>query len=146
MHRFHATIHAQPTDAVAGQAMALGGQQYRTLDFARESLSSATFGISFEEALAALERLERLYCEPDGSFVWVSSQGEPRWQVDGNLFDRAGRLLFVDIQGSCPGEALDRLLAALGSPPTPIMFQLVRQAIFLDEATFREQSAAAVED
>ena len=59
------------------------------------------------------------------------------WQIDGNLFDRAGRLLFVDLKGSCPDDQLDRLLSAFGWPATPVMFQLVREAVFLDNAEFR---------
>jgi hypothetical protein len=94
-------------------------------------------GISFEEASARLTKLERMYCEPDGSLVWVSSQGEPAWQVDGNLYDRNERLLFVDLKGTCLAESFDRLLAALGWPQTSLMFQLTREAVFLDEAEFR---------
>ncbi len=78
-----------------------------------------------------------MYFEPDGSFVWTSAQSEPRWHVEGNLFDRDGRLLFADLKGACPNEQLDRLLAAFGWPRTPLMFQLVREAVFLGEAEFR---------
>ena len=93
---------------------------------------------SFEETRERLSRLARMYCEPDGSFVWVSSQGEPAWQVDGNLYDLAERLLFVDLKGTCPGEALDQLLTAFGWPAMRVMFQLTREAVFLDEAEFRQ--------
>ena len=82
-----------------------------------------------------------MYCEPDGSFVWVSSQGEPAWQVDGNLYDHNERLLFVDLKGTCPPREFDRFLAALGWPRTKLMFQLTREAVFLDEAEFRRLSA-----
>jgi hypothetical protein len=59
------------------------------------------------------------------------------------MYDRNGQLLFVDAKGYCPGDAFDRLLAALGWPGTKLMFQLVRQAVFLDEATFRRQAENA---
>jgi hypothetical protein len=143
MYTFHTTIHAQPRDAIPGPPIALEGQEYPTLSFSRESLSTTTMACSFEEASAALARLARLYCEPDGSFLWVSGQGQPSWQVDGNLYDRNGQLLFVDAKGSCPGEAFDQLLAALGWPGTKLMFQLVRQAVFLDETTFRRHAENA---
>jgi hypothetical protein len=81
-----------------------------------------------------------MFCEPDGSFVWVSSQGEPAWQVDGNLYDRNERLLFVDLKGTCPPREFDRLLGALGWPSTALMFQLTREAVFLDEAEFRRHA------
>jgi hypothetical protein len=53
------------------------------------------------------------------------------------LFDRNGRLLFVDLKGSCPADQFDRLLSAFGWPETPVMFQLTREAVFLDEVEFR---------
>jgi hypothetical protein len=53
------------------------------------------------------------------------------------LFDRDGKLLFVDLKGSCPPEQFDRLLGAFGWPAASLMFQLTRQAVFLDEAEFR---------
>ena len=83
-----------------------------------------------------------MFVEPDGSFVWVSSSegtlgGQREWQLDGNLFDRNGRLLMVDLKGSCAEADFDRLLAALGWPATPVMFELAREAVFLDESSFQ---------
>jgi hypothetical protein len=140
MYIFHTTIHARPATAAAGQEIELAGQRVRTLDVPHEVLGGSTFDCTFEVAIEGLSQLERMFCEPDGSFVWVSSQGEPAWQVDGNLYDKNERLLFVDAKGSCPAEQLDRLLTALGWPQTPVMFQLVRQAVLLDEAEFRRVS------
>ena len=102
-----------------------------------------TMACSFEVARECLAGLERMFSEPDGSFVWVSPQGDPVWQVDGNLYDRNERLLFVDAKGSCPPEEFDRLLTALGWPATKLMFQLTREAVFLDEAEFRRHALAA---
>ena len=82
-----------------------------------------------------------MYCEPDGSFVWTSPQRARAWQVDGNLYDRDGRLLFVDLKGTCPSDQFDRLLTALGWPQTKVMFQLTREALLLDEAEFRRVAA-----
>jgi len=93
--------------------------------------------VTFDRATAALQQLERLFIEPDGSFVWTSPQGPPKWQIDGNLFDRDGRLLFVDLKGSCPSDELDNLLNCFGAPVSDLMFQLLREAVFLDEAEFR---------
>ena len=91
--------------------------------------------------MTRLAGLERMYCEPDGSFVWVSSQADRLWQVDGNLYDRAERLLFVDVRGTCPAEEFDRLLQCLGWPETAVMFQLVREAVLLGEDEFRRWAA-----
>jgi hypothetical protein len=145
MYSFHISIHGRPASARAGPPLQLRGRDYATLVFDREELTSTPLAGTFETAAAALAALGRLYCEPDGSFVWVSSQGQPSWQVDGNLYDRSGRLLFVDAKGTCPADQFDRLIAAFGWPQTPLMFQLVRQAVFLDELTFRQQAEADFE-
>ena len=137
MYSFYITVHALPGDAGAGPEMELGGRAARTLQIAPPSLSTTTFGCSFEAAQGRLATLDRMFIEADGSFVWVSPQGEPAWQVDGNLYDRNERLLFVDLKGTCPAEQFDRLLTALGWPATRLMFQLTREAVFLDEAEFR---------
>jgi hypothetical protein len=133
---FHTTVHARPAGSSAGPSIQITGRAVRTLAVSPESLATP-FQISFEEAAVRLEQLDRMYFELDGSFVWASSHAEQPWQVDGNLFDRAGRLLFVDLKGMCPREQLDRLLAAFGWPETPVMFQLTREAVFLDEVEFR---------
>lgn len=137
MNAFQVTIHARPSAVAVGDTLLLNGRRVPTLRVAPELLGSTTFACTFEEAAEALARLERMYCEPDGSFVWVSSQAEAPWQVEGNLYDRNERLLFIDIKGSCPAAQFDRLLKCFGWPETPIMFQLVHEATWLDEATFR---------
>ena len=140
MYHFHATIHARPDRAAAGPAVAIDGRQATMLQVPPDVLAATPFDCTFEEAAAALSALPRMYCEPDGSFVWVSSHDQPAWQVDGNLYDRHCRLLFVDLKGACPPEAFDRLLGCFGWPRQPIVLQLVRQAVFVDEAEFRRIS------
>jgi hypothetical protein len=141
MLAFHATIHGRPVEALPGDEVLLGGNTFRSVQVPREVLGTTTFDRSFEAAAEALSALERMYCEPDGSFVWVSRQGEPAWQIDGNLYDKDQRLRFVDVKGHCPPAEFDRLLGALGWPATPLMFQLVHAAVFLDEAEFRRFAA-----
>jgi hypothetical protein len=60
--------------------------------------------------------------------------------VDGVLYDRAGRLLHVDLKGDCPAAQFDDLLRAWGWPATLVVFQLAREAIFLDEREFRRHA------
>lgn len=142
LYQFYVTVHARPPQGGTGKEIELAGRKLRTLQIAPEVLSTTTFACTFETARARLGELERFYCEPDGSFVWTSAQGEASWQIDGNLYDRNERLLFVDVKGTCPAEALDRFLEALGWPETPLVFQLTREAVFLDEAEFRRFAAA----
>jgi hypothetical protein len=100
--------------------------------------------VSFEGAIAALELLPRLFIEPDGSFVWTgtSADGQP-WQIDGNLIDRGDVLAYVEAKGRCQPEQFELLLAALGWPQTPLIFQLQRRGVLLDEREFRRQAATS---
>jgi hypothetical protein len=141
MFVLQATLHARSPEVMPGISLQLCGLTVPTLIVPPAALAHP-FAITFEEATMALESLERMFVEPDGSFVWVSSnqsgsQTAPEWQLDGNLFDRNGRLLMVDLKGACAEAEFDRLLSSFGWPDTPVMFQLSREAVFLDEAAFR---------
>ncbi len=142
MYEFFVTLHARPKNLQAGSPWSHGGREYPTLNVPIAELAGG-FNLSFEDAAAALDSLPRMFIEPDGSFVWVSAQADPRWQIDGVLYDRDERLLFVDLKGSCTPEELNRLLSCFGWPATQVIFQLTREAVFLDEATFREWAVRA---
>jgi hypothetical protein len=142
MYRFNISVHARPVEALVGPEIDLGRIVLPTLTIPHEALSHP-FGISFEAAIERLSGLERLFSEPDGSFFWGSPNDGPRWQLDGSLFDRNGRLLFVDLRGTCPAADFDLLLKVLGWPETPLAFQLVREALFLAESEFRRWAEAS---
>ncbi len=137
MYEFQISIHALPDDCTPEQPVDLQGGRFTPLAVAPERLGSITLGRTFEEVAGDLAQLERLYIEPDGSFVWVSSRQDAPWQVDGMIYDHQNRVRFVDLKGTCPADQFDRLLSVLGWPATRLMFQLTRQAILLDEAEFR---------
>ena len=100
--------------------------------------NAAGLSATFDEALAALEQLDRLFIEPDGSFVWTGATAEGgAWQVDGNLIDRGDCLAFVELKGVCPEAQFDCLLSVLGWPWSGLAFQLQKRGVFLDEAEFR---------
>jgi hypothetical protein len=136
MFSFHTVVHACSAEVGEGPEIELRGKHFRTLAV-NPAVLVAPMPVSFEQAGEALTQLERLFFEPDGSFVWVSSQNEQPWQVDSNVFDRNGHVLFVDLKGACPEQQFDQLLSAFGWPTTTLMFQLVREAVFLAEADFR---------
>lgn len=140
-YAFEITLHARPEAArhVGRHVDAWG--EWDVLAVPRAALADP-FAIDFEDALAGLAGLERMFVEPDGAFVWTSPRAGVAWQVDGNLAERLGRLLLVDLRGSCPPREFDRLLAACGWPEQPVMMQLVRPAVFLDEETFRRHATA----
>jgi len=94
--------------------------------------------LTFDAALAALEKLDRLFIEPDGSFVWAGVAGDGRaWQVDGNLIDRGDCLAYVELKGRCPEEQFNQVLMALGWPEVPLVFELTRRGVVVDEEEFR---------
>ena len=140
MYVFQASIHALPSKAVSGKVVALGRGKFRTLKVDAASIPSLP--VTFEDAALALSAIDRLYFEPDGSFVWVSDNPDQSWQLDGVLYDRAGQLLYAEVQGTCPADIFDRLLTALGWPAIRLMFQLRLEAVFLDEPEFRRYASA----
>jgi hypothetical protein len=97
----------------------------------------ALFACTFEEASEALAALPRMFIEPDGAFVWVSTS-EPAWQLDGVLYDGAGRLWYVELKGRCDEEDFNLFLSALGWPQTTLVFQLVREGEWFCEQAFRQ--------
>ena len=56
---------------------------------------------SFEELAERLGGMTGMYFEMDGSFVWVDHTSDPPGQMDGMVYDRNGRLEYVEIKGAC---------------------------------------------
>jgi hypothetical protein len=139
-YQFWVDVHAQPPEPLARSRLKLAGQWFETL-VVPPGQAGIPLAVNFEETCASLNQLKQLLIEPDGSFVWSSRSGETRWQVDGVLYDRAAKLIYVELKGTCPAAQFDQLLSIFGWPQTPLMFQLVREAAFLDEANFRRQAA-----
>jgi len=135
-YRFWVHVHALPrgVDATAREANSATAPQPLPITAADVG---EPLPIAFEEAYARFECLERMYVEPDGSFVQRSGQGTSAWQVEGNLYDRAGRLQYVELKGCCPQTNFDDLLQALGWPEARLMFQLATEGLYLGESEFR---------
>ncbi len=140
MYCFRISIHVRPADTGNGPVIELGGRPVSTLKM--RTGPPAPLCVSFEEASEVLARQPRMFIEPDGAFVWVSPSAASPWQVDGVLYDGRGRLMYVEAKGNCPAPEFDRLLTALGWPATELIFQLVPEAVFLDERAFGQWAAA----
>lgn len=54
---------------------------------------------SFEAIQDRLNNLDRLYFEPDGSFVFNRNEGSE--QVFGMVYDAAGKVQYCDLRGKC---------------------------------------------
>lgn len=147
-YSFDIVVYAKPASAPSGPTYSLRGLALPTL--AITAAECPSFERTFEEVAADLERFERMYFEPDGSFVWVPADGDgsgspARRQLDGMLYDRDGRVRHVELKGSCNSEEFDRMTAVLGLPTSGMIFQLTREAVFLDDATFRRYATAGDE-
>ena len=141
VYAFEVVLHPRPPGAaVAGEHTDQWGT-WPVLEVPRAGLAEP-FAIGFDAALASLDRLPRMFVEPDGAIVWRASKPGPNWQVDGNLAEREGGVLAVELKGSCPAAEFDHLLAAFGWPEAAVMLQLVRAGVFVDEPTFRFHAAA----
>ncbi|MGC3969544.1 MAG: hypothetical protein QM775_19950 [Pirellulales bacterium] len=139
---FDAVVHSRPAGARLAAGTTLRGLALQALDTAGDVVGPG-FPRSFEDAATALERLDRMFFEPDGSFVWVGTSTAGPWQLDGLLADRNGRLLYAELKGRCPPDVLDEILATFGRPEHGLMIQLVREAVFLDDVEFRKYAAAS---
>ena len=137
MSSFHIAIHTRPVTARAGAAVQIEGHELVTL-IVHTQQPLPPLSVTFEEAAEKLAHLPRMFCEPDGSFVWVAEYGDPAWQVDGQLFDGHGKLAYVELKGMCPESCFNLLLEVFGWPESPLMFQLVRKGLFLPEESFRK--------
>jgi len=135
-YRFWVHVHALPRGVDAAAREASSAMAPQPLPITAADVGEP-LPIGFEEAYARLELMERMYVEPDGSFVQRSGQGPSAWQVEGNLYDRAGHLQYVELKGSCPRANFDDLLRALGWPEARLMFQPAAEGLYLSESEFR---------
>lgn len=133
---FHLMIHAAPDELPPARPRDFQGLSIEAYTLSPTQLERP-LDVSFERASERLAELPRLFIEPDGSFVWVGDSSGPAWQVDGVLYDRAGRVQYVELKGNCPVERFDELLAAFDWPRQAILLQLVREALFVEAREWR---------
>jgi hypothetical protein len=142
LYAFEIVLHGLPGPApaaVAAPGFSDAHGTWPTMPLTRETVTEP-MALGFDAALGRLDALPRMFVEPDGAFVWTSPREGSRWQVDGNAFERSGRVLLVDLKGSCPAAEFDALLACFGWPEQPIAVQVVRAGVFLDLDTFRRHA------
>ncbi len=132
----HVTLHAHPGRSFPSQEMMLQGGPRQVLVIPAGELSRP-LPVRFDDVLTQLEQLPRLFIEPDGSFIWIGPRGPQQWKLDGQLHDSASGLMTVELKISGTDPALDDVLRTLGWPAAPVVFELVREGVYLDEANFR---------
>ncbi|MDA1050313.1 MAG: hypothetical protein O3C40_07510 [Planctomycetota bacterium] len=138
MQPFHIVIRAIPNRELPTQSITFAGRDIDAL-IVPPALQATPLGVSFEQAADALATFPRMHVEPDGSFVWVSSsEDEEAWQVDGNLYDRDGSLIAIDLKGTCDQTKVVLLLDVFRAAGRELMIEVVRDATFIRERDFLE--------
>lgn len=102
-------------------------------------LQVSRFEMSFEQAFERLELLPRMFIELDGSFVWSGQQDAGRWQIDGMLYDRDGRLQRAELAGQAPRHHWEQLLNVFGQPLDTLTIHCLQQQRFIQHAEFLER-------
>lgn len=138
---FDVVLHPGPKVAMAGPVHRDAWGTWPTIMLSRDAFAGTTT-VSFDEALAGLDAKGRAFVEPDGAFVWVGPGGPKHWQVDGNAWEREGRVHAVDAKGSCPLAALHRFLEVWRGPEERLAVELIRAGVHLDEPTFLRHAVA----
>ncbi len=136
MYSIDLRLQARADGQLARRTVQLDGQPYEQWQLTCDQ-QSVPMHVSFEQAAARLRQLPRLFLEPDGALLWVSGPAEPAWQLEGCLYDRRGRVMYVELVGTCTSDAFDRLLEVFDWPRSQFVFQLRQYAVFLDEAQWR---------
>ncbi|MBC8351432.1 MAG: hypothetical protein H8E66_05565 [Planctomycetes bacterium] len=138
MQPFHVVIRANPNTELPTTTSVFAGVEVDAMIVPPE-LQAMRMDVSFEEAAEILRTFPRMFFEPDGSFVWVSSSDEEvSWQIDGNLYDRDGSLIAVDLKGTCCQKHLTRLLDVFRADRRELMVEILREAAFVRERDFLE--------
>jgi hypothetical protein len=138
MQSFHVIIRAIPNTELLTRTITLDGRDVDAL-IVPSDLQALPLGVTFEQAVEMLGAFPQMYIEPDGSFVWVSvAKSTESWQVDGNLYDRDGSLIAIDLKGTYYRSQLGKLFDVFRADKRKLMIEIVRDGVFLRERDFLE--------
>ena len=141
MRPFHVTIHACPERLLVAQHRLIDGNDVEVL-LVDPSELCLPFRVSFDAVAERLTTLPRVFFEPDGSFVWVSSKGRGDWQLDGLLTDGRENLMTIELKGIAGWDVLQPLLETIDWPNHDVLFQDMQRGVFFSSASFRDFFAA----
>lgn len=135
---FHIVIRAVPNTELLTRTITFEGRDVDALIVPADS-QATPLEVTFEQAAEMLAAFPRMYVEPDGSFVWVSlAEATEAWQVDGNLYDRDGSLIAIDLKGTCHRTQLVTLFDVFRTGGRELMIEVVRDGVFVRERDFLE--------
>ncbi len=140
MLELHANVYALPPNACGGPVVSLRGVDLPTFlsEAGGPPAFLATLPVGFEEMQAALLKLERSDCEPDGFFLITGHEDGVFWRLNGHMHEYDGRMHRVELHGECPATTLDSVLRTLGWPDAELAFELVKEGVTLREGEFRQ--------
>jgi hypothetical protein len=104
----------------------LGSREATCLDTNHPAFGpSSGWDMAFEEFERMVGGEAGMFFEPDGSWVWTGSEANRRWQLDGQLYDRQGQVIYLELKGR-PSVAAwrrlkDWLVAAARAPREPVV-------------------------
>lgn len=128
-HPLH--LYARPSQAQPGAVIRVKQGEFDSLRCPEAALAAASFQITFEQAVERLQRLDRMFIELDGSFLWTGQDSDCRWQLDGMLYDDGQRLKRVELKGSCPLASWQLLLGCLDWPTQPLLAHWIEWNCFV---------------
>ena len=77
--------------------------------FVRIYSTGSSMSRSFEEFIQAVSDWDGMFAELDGSWVWVFHHDHKRYQLDGMVYDQAGKIEYVEVKGNSNREAWERI-------------------------------------
>ncbi len=137
---WHLRIAGRHSDAVASRQEVILGRIIQSI-----SLPSgpSPLTVNFEQAAEKLSAFSNVHFEPDGSFVWGSTEYRPStgrlWQLDCMVYDRANRIEYVELKGNCDRTTWESLISILsGVECTDLVVHWIAHGIWIDESEFRK--------
>jgi hypothetical protein len=114
----------------------LGGPDTTSLDTTHPAFGpSSGWDMAFEEFEQLVGDEAGMFFEADGSWVWTGSEATRRWQLDGQLYDRHGRVIYLELKGWPSVAAWRRLgqwLVAAAREPRQLVVHWVREGRWSD--------------
>jgi hypothetical protein len=96
--------------------------------------------ISFEEVAEQLSKLDRMYFEMDGSFVWTGNDSDgDSWQLDGMVYDHNNFVQRIELKGRLPKEKWRSLTQVFGWPQQPLTIHDIDTGQFISVLQFESK-------
>lgn len=111
------------------ETISLSGTELKTCKLPEGTQFS--MACTWDEVFSRIGSLERMFPEPDGSFMWVGFEGNREWQLNGMVYDRAGVVQWCEIKGKCPLSDWETLLTCFGWPQHSLIAQFPREQAFV---------------